>query len=663
MITLIIHGQRGSARRTSRPAPPTGRRARCAAATCRPPVLAPTVVARPADHRPPGRGRARQPGRRHRPGRLRQDASPPPSGTSPTPAPSPGSSLDALDDDAAHLVAHIATALADRELLDTEDVRFLSSPGARPGSSWCRPCSRSSTTAPPFVLVLDDVHLLRDDEAAGRARLARRRRSRPRGARPAQPHAPRPSASPADASPSQVVELGPDRAGLHRRRRGQGLHRARGHRSTPDRLAEVVERCEGWAGGIHLAALALRDRDGAQRPITGRNRLVADYLVEEVLNGLDDDTARFLEEASILEPMSARPARRGASAAPTPGAQLAAVEASGNLFLIALDDERDVVPLPPPLRRAADLPARPARPRPTRGAAPAGLRGAGSRTATSTGPSTTPSGPATADRAAALVQRAGGDAHLRRSARRAGPPPRPPRRDDRLEHRRRRGGRGVGRPRRRRRRPDPGRGGSRHRRSTTRARSPTARRSVAAALALIAGIIGDGGLEGVMRNTTFVIESGGPEVNPWWGMALTVQGDGAHPARPLPGGPRPPCSTPVSQMHTDPRVRGRGPPDARLAAPPRRRPAHRGELRRRRASHRRPPRARPRRPAARRLLHRRAHRGPHRRHRPGPPRASTSSTPPSPASARTHPAPASSATSSSPRPSTPSRTAPRPGDT
>ena len=40
-------------------------------------------------------------------------------------------------------------------------------------------------------------------------------------------------------------------------------------------------------------------------PITGRNRLVADYLVEEVLNGLDVDTARFLEEASILEPMSA----------------------------------------------------------------------------------------------------------------------------------------------------------------------------------------------------------------------------------------------------------------------------------------------------------------------------------------------------------------------
>jgi len=47
--------------------------------------------------------------------------------------------------------------------------------------------------------------------------------------------------------------------------------------------------------------------------------------------------------------------------------------------------------------------------------------------------------------------------------------------------------------------------------------------SVTTALALIAGIIGEGGLDGVMRNTTFVIESGGPEVNPWWGMALAVQ--------------------------------------------------------------------------------------------------------------------------------------------
>ena len=84
----------------------------------------------------------------------------------------------------------------------------------------------------------------------------------------------------------------------------------------------------------------MRDRDGDPAAITGRNRLVADYLVEEVLNGLDDDTARFLEEASILEPMSAA-LLDDVLGRTDSGRQLAAVEATGNLFLIALDDDRE----------------------------------------------------------------------------------------------------------------------------------------------------------------------------------------------------------------------------------------------------------------------------------------------------------------------------------
>ena len=68
-------------------------------------------------------------------------------------------------------------------------------------------------------------------------------------------------------------------------------------------IALLVERTEGWAAGLHLAALWLRELDdpkaGAQA-FHGDHRNVVDYLSREVLDTLDADTRRFLLETSVF---------------------------------------------------------------------------------------------------------------------------------------------------------------------------------------------------------------------------------------------------------------------------------------------------------------------------------------------------------------------------
>src|SRR5215470_13027638 len=62
-------------------------------------------------------------------------------------------------------------------------------------------------------------------------------------------------------------------------------------------VAALVARTEGWAAGLQLAGLALRDRPDPAAFVTafaGSHRLVADYLTAEVLDGLPVSLRRFL---------------------------------------------------------------------------------------------------------------------------------------------------------------------------------------------------------------------------------------------------------------------------------------------------------------------------------------------------------------------------------
>ena len=107
-------------------------------------------------------------------------------------------------------------------------------------------------------------------------------------------------------------------------------------------LRTLHEHTEGWPAGVYLASLSLQkaeDRTAFVDAFSGSNRLVVDYLTEVVLDSLDERTRRFLLETSILDSMSAGLA--DAVAGRPRSAELLDDLDRSNVFLVALDDERD----------------------------------------------------------------------------------------------------------------------------------------------------------------------------------------------------------------------------------------------------------------------------------------------------------------------------------
>jgi LuxR family maltose regulon positive regulatory protein len=85
------------------------------------------------------------------------------------------------------------------------------------------------------------------------------------------------------------------------------LFRAAGVRVGPDVLDVLLRRTEGWMTGLYLAALCAReesDCEAALMRFAGDDHVVADYLRDEFLSGLDPEELEFLVEASILDQLA-----------------------------------------------------------------------------------------------------------------------------------------------------------------------------------------------------------------------------------------------------------------------------------------------------------------------------------------------------------------------
>jgi LuxR family transcriptional regulator, maltose regulon positive regulatory protein len=129
-------------------------------------------------------------------------------------------------------------------------------------------------------------------------------------------------------------------------------------RFTPDEVAELLraavgtdlpatavaalgDRTEGWAAGLQLAALSLRDRRdpaGFVAGFSGNHRFILDYLAEEVLDGQPESLREFLLETSILDRVCGPLA--DAVTGRADGQQLLEQVERANLFLVPLDEER-----------------------------------------------------------------------------------------------------------------------------------------------------------------------------------------------------------------------------------------------------------------------------------------------------------------------------------
>jgi LuxR family transcriptional regulator, maltose regulon positive regulatory protein len=119
---------------------------------------------------------------------------------------------------------------------------------------------------------------------------------------------------------------------------GEGM----GLRLAEEDVAALVERTEGWAAGLQLAGLALRDRPDPATFVaafTGGHRLVADYLLAEVLDRQPASTRRFLLATSVLDRLCAPLCD---AVAPDAGDSQGVLEEleRANVFLVPLDDER-----------------------------------------------------------------------------------------------------------------------------------------------------------------------------------------------------------------------------------------------------------------------------------------------------------------------------------
>jgi LuxR family maltose regulon positive regulatory protein len=155
----------------------------------------------------------------------------------------------------------------------------------------------------PFVLVVDDIHVLTDRSCAdvldvvcsslpddSQVLLLSR------------------AATPAWLSRSRaegrLLELGPDDLAFTEAEVAQFAADRSLHLSE-HLVAELRDRTEGWAVGLYLASLALQaSGDPAALDRVGSSRMVVDYVRTQVLDHLDVDARNFLRRSSILEELS-----------------------------------------------------------------------------------------------------------------------------------------------------------------------------------------------------------------------------------------------------------------------------------------------------------------------------------------------------------------------
>ncbi|HNB53716.1 MAG TPA: hypothetical protein PK530_17330, partial [Anaerolineales bacterium] len=110
---------------------------------------------------------------------------------------------------------------------------------------------------------------------------------------------------------------------------------------TPEDVATLETRTEGWAAGLQLAALSLQkhaDQAEFVRTLNGSHRYFLDYLADEVLNRQPADLREFLYQTSILEHLSGDLCN--AVTGRTDSQHILEYLESANLFIVPLDDER-----------------------------------------------------------------------------------------------------------------------------------------------------------------------------------------------------------------------------------------------------------------------------------------------------------------------------------
>jgi LuxR family transcriptional regulator, maltose regulon positive regulatory protein len=246
-------------------------------------------------------------------------------------------SVDEADNDPKVLLRYVAEALdAVQPIGDRVFDALASTASSVPGSVVPRLGSAFAAMTVPVVLVLDDVHLLRHREC--RAALSVLADHVPGGSRLAFAGRDEPPLRVARLrAEGRILEIGPRDLSLSCGE-AEALLRAAEVVLGGDDVAELHRRTEGWAAGLYLAALYLREGGalpGAVVSFGGRDRLVAEYVESEFLERISRKQREFLIRTAVLERLSGLLCE---AVLGLPGSRATLADlAKSNLLLVPLD--------------------------------------------------------------------------------------------------------------------------------------------------------------------------------------------------------------------------------------------------------------------------------------------------------------------------------------
>jgi LuxR family maltose regulon positive regulatory protein len=119
------------------------------------------------------------------------------------------------------------------------------------------------------------------------------------------------------------------------------LNEIRDLRLSPEQVAALEGRTEGWIAGLRLAALAMSGRSDVEhfvRAFTGSHRYILDYLVDEVFQRQPEAVQEFLLKTSVLDRMTA--SLCDAVTGQADGHAMLDLLERENIFVVSMDDQR-----------------------------------------------------------------------------------------------------------------------------------------------------------------------------------------------------------------------------------------------------------------------------------------------------------------------------------
>jgi LuxR family maltose regulon positive regulatory protein len=255
-------------------------------------------------------------------------------------------SLDAGDDDLRQFLGHLIAALQTTGVEVGAEARALMDRGGSLSATAVvvSLVNELDSAAEPTVIALDDYHVIESDDVheavaflldnlPAQVMLAITSRADP------------PLPLSRLRARGELVELRATELRFTFDEAAIFLNQVMGLQLSPDQVAALDARTEGWAAGLQLAALSTRGRADDPAAVaafvnafTGTNRFVLDYLLEEVLATQPDDVRAFLLDTSILPELSG-PLCDALTGRSDGRRTLESLERS-NLFVICLDDER-----------------------------------------------------------------------------------------------------------------------------------------------------------------------------------------------------------------------------------------------------------------------------------------------------------------------------------